>query len=213
MKVFFSFLVMFILSAGIMFFLTNKPVEKNEALVKPISTSAFSMEDAPSESLRGHIASMSGDVLWQSRVATEPAQLVAQRDIMQGENLVTKDTGTLELIYQNVADIIVDQDSEIDIVQALPASIVITQQNGNVTYKKSGSIPLAVKISGLLVSLEEGTVTITFDNANTSVNVVASNGKAKVAYTDSDNTSEVTEVETGNTFVFDTDSLTGSLSQ
>jgi hypothetical protein len=211
MKVFLSFLVMFVLSAGITFFLTHNPVAKPQPLIKPLSESAFSVEDAPSDSLRGHIATMSGEILWQSRVATAPAALITQPEILQGENIVTKETGTIVLDYKNAARITIQPDSELDIVQSLPANLVMTQQSGTITFEKLGSVPLSVKSSNLLVNQDQGKMSITVSPDQTSVTVDVLEGTAHAAYTDENNTSQVTEIPEGNEFVFDISTQTSSL--
>jgi hypothetical protein len=211
MKVFLSFLVMFLLSAGITFFLTHSPVLKRGPLIKPLSITSFSRENAPSDSLRGHIATMSGEVLWQSRVATSPAVLITQPEILQGENLVTKDTGTLVLSYLAAVKITLQPNSELDIVQTLPANIVVAQQNGTITYEKQGAIPVSVKISGLLVNLDKGNMSISLDPDQTTVTVQVMEGQAHAAYTDDTNTSQVTAIPEGSTFTYDINSGSGSL--
>ena len=50
-------------------------------------TTNFSLENAPIDSLRGEITEMAGDIFWQSRTATTPAELTDKITVQQGENL------------------------------------------------------------------------------------------------------------------------------
>src|SRR3989344_3525327 len=59
----------------------------NVAVTGSPKTSLFSLENAPSESLKGKIEKMSGDIFWFGRVATEPARISSPIDVQQGENL------------------------------------------------------------------------------------------------------------------------------
>lgn len=203
MKVFFTFLFMFLVSAGITFFLTHKPEDEKKQIVRPFSVSSFSMEDAPSDALKGKIASMSGEVLWQSRVASEPARLDQPQEILQGENIVTRNTGSVALNFNDAAIITIDPDSELDIVQTLPANLVMTQKSGSILYQKPGIVPVSVKTGGLLVNQEEGTMRITFDVQQATVTVNVTEGKARVAHTDEEDTSVVREVTSGDSFVYE----------
>jgi hypothetical protein len=211
MKIFLVFIFSILLSAAATFFLTNKPEQQHKPLVTPQSVSAFSLEDAPSDSLKGEITTMTGNVFWQSRIATEPAQLTRERDILQGENLITKNTGTLTLSYNNAAEITVSPNSELAVIQTLPANIVLTQKSGIADYHKIGTIPLSVQASNLLINQEKGMMTISIDDVHSSITVNVKEGNVSMAYTDSENTSVVSNVAAGNAFVFDTDLQTGSI--
>ena len=56
----------------------------SQQLQSPLATLSFSLETAPSESLRGTIVSLSGDVGWQSRISTQAAQITKSMQIQQG---------------------------------------------------------------------------------------------------------------------------------
>src|SRR5437763_1209366 len=67
--------------------------------VSALPTSAFSLENAPTKSLRGTIQTLTGEVEWQSRTATTPAALTTIATIQQAERLVTKDTGNVVVAF------------------------------------------------------------------------------------------------------------------
>lgn len=66
------------------FKLTNIPSPK--AIQKIVSNfTQFNPGTAPNDSLKGNIATFSGTVKWQSRIATEAAQINLPVPIQQGE--------------------------------------------------------------------------------------------------------------------------------
>ena len=195
------FLAAFLLSAAVTFFLTQ-PVEKPKKIVTPMSASAFSIEDAPSDSLRGKITSFSGDVFWQSRIATQPAQLTFERDILQGENLLTKETGNAGVAFKNTAGITILPDTEIAFIQTLPANVVIKQLSGSAEYTKLGNTPVSVQISDLLIDQKEGILQVSVNQDISEITVAVQDGNANVAYVDAEENSSVVSVTAGNAFVY-----------
>jgi hypothetical protein len=209
MKTGLLFLFFFLLSAEVTFILTQP--KGQSTVVKPLSVSEFSMEDAPRDSLNGRITSFNGDVQWQSRVATEPAQLKRKRIILQGESIQTKDTGNVTFEFNNTASITLLANTEVAIIQSLPANLLLQQKTGDATYTKLGKISVSMQVSNLLINQEEGKLNISIDPDLSYVTVKVKEGSAKAAYTNSENVSTVVAVTAGNAFVFDLASLTGSV--
>src|SRR5260370_25910131 len=75
--------------------------KKHIAVVSHSTSSHFSLKKAPSESLVGHIASMSGEVLWESRIATQSSPLSAPQAIQQGEEVDTGKDGLGSISFYN----------------------------------------------------------------------------------------------------------------
>src|SRR4051794_20941381 len=106
MKKLFIFLSSIIIGFLLVFiYKTFSPTKQVETLQKQTEqASHFSIENPPSNSLKGEIATFSGEVQWQSRTATEGAKLDAVRPLQQGENIITK-KGTALLQFPNIGTI------------------------------------------------------------------------------------------------------------
>ncbi|MFA9289210.1 MAG: hypothetical protein ACEQSA_05020, partial [Weeksellaceae bacterium] len=77
-------------------------LEKDTSKDTVTQSQAFDLAEAPKETLRAQITSLEGDVKWQSRVATEPAELKEPRKLQQGEEILTEEDATVELSFTDL---------------------------------------------------------------------------------------------------------------
>ncbi len=172
----------------------------------------YTPEIAPTNTLRGDISSIEGDVSWVSRIATEPASLSAGIQIQQGEQIVTAVESEVSIDFEDDVNITLSENTRLAITQTLPASIVLTQRYGNVRYTVSSSkYPISVRIRRLLVRMYEGEVDISVEEDDPVISVDVSEGAAEVAYNDSDFTSQRLMIEDGEVFTFNNDERIGTI--
>lgn len=202
--VLFFLLALFIGFAGSYAFITY-----TKQKVETPAPSAFSLGNPPRNSLKGQITTLFGDTFWQSRAASEPAKITQPQEILQGENLVTKTNGKMTVAFADAETMTILPNSEIDVIQTLPANIVIAQPQGNVQYSRSGNVPFSVNAQSLLVNHNQGTLTISVDKKTQTTTVMVQNGTAQLAYADTDQTSHVITLSQGQSFVYDATEQTG----
>ena len=166
-----------------------------------VKFSRFSLEKAPSQSLVGSITSMTGDVEYESRVATEAAKISSPVSIQQGESLTTGETGKLILNFKDTVDISVDENSGISVIQTLPADLVFWQTLGSVEYKKLGTHPVSIRVGHLVIE-NEGDMKISFTKDSPVTTIVMINGTGTVAYNSLNNVSRVVNITTGQILKF-----------
>lgn len=205
-NLFIGFLVGVILAVGY-FFVVNKQASENIIETK-VATNQFSINTPPKESLKGRITNLIGDVFWQSRVASSPALIESPQIVSQGEGLETGDNGRLTADFTGVVSINLSSNSDLSIIQTLPNSFVFEQTDGEISFSKQGEIPVSVKALDLLVSLNQGKLTIILDKEKNKVEINGVDGQVKVGYEDSQNVSQVIDIKAGQKFLFDDDSLT-----
>lgn len=181
-------------------------VQSKQALSAPQISTQFSLEKAPKQSLQGQIASLSGVVLWQSRTATEGAKLLSPRILQQGENLETKDNGSVTFTFPHLGTISLQPKTKLEIIQTLPVNPVFTQDNGTATYNKSGDLPLSIKSLHLLIMPKTGMLTVTTSEKLKTVRVSLANGSAEAAYEDTDNNTQTVMLKSDETLVYADDS-------
>ncbi len=171
----------------------------------------FSIEEAPSESLKGVITKLEGDVKILGRTATEEASLLNPNSkAQQGENYITGEDGSLSIVFEDILEIDIQNNSEVDIIQTLPAGIVFSQVNGESTYQKLGNYPVTIRTSYLLTEID-GEVDIKRDSEKYLVMVSVNSGTATFAYNDEDYISHVIKAEAGQTYTFNYDTRQGVL--
>lgn len=195
---FLLFCVVGLVLAHFLFQFKSGAIEKNkEILQKEI----FSIEDAPSETLRGEITTLSGEVFWQSRIATQAAPLKKPRTIQQGEELRTGKDGTVSLSFANGPTLTLFPNTHINVIQTLPNSIVLLQDEGSVTYQIAKSV--SVLNLDLLTVMKEGEMTITIGPEGEDVQTKILKGQATIAHNDAEKVTTVTPISAGQTFIFD----------
>lgn len=165
-------------------------------------TTKFSFQNAPMNTLIGNISSMSGTVEWESRTATQPAILNAPRQIQQGEEIITQDSGRAVVRFVDVFSAAISSKTDLNFIQTLPADIVINQTRGTAEYTKTGNIPLSIRSFDLLININNGDTTITSDTKKRVITVSINSGSITVAYNDLQNISKVITVTEGKQFVF-----------
>jgi hypothetical protein len=166
-----------------------------------VKFSRFSLEKAPSQSLVGSIAEMTGEVKHEPRLATESAKIDKPISIQQGEILETGADGGLTLNFKDNAEVKIEEDSRVNVVQTLPANIVFAQTRGTATYKKLSNAPLSVRSMHLLIE-NGGEIKVSIDSEEPVITVVAVTGEVKIAFNNLNLDSQVITLEEGKTMVF-----------
>ena len=165
------------------------------------NASVFSIETAPSESLRGKIISMTGEISWQSRIATEAAKISVPQTIQQGEKLITGEKSNLSLDFPNACSVEFSPQTEIEIIQTLPKNIVFSQTSGTGEYVKTGSYPVSVRVLSLLAE-NDGDMIVSVDPENPLIILTQKSGQTIVAYNDLNYVSHETTIASGRTLTF-----------
>lgn len=197
-------------TAGIYIYFQVGKTENKQSEKKVAKSDDFSLEKAPSESLRGRIASVSGKVNWLSRIAKKETVLDPAQEIQQGEEISTKKNSSATVEIAGTSIIKLFSESHVSFIQTMPANIVIEQTEGFVDYEMTGNIPLSVRIFDLLVQIK-GEAEVTSDQSNNVVKVLVKKGTARLAYNDLENVSVVRNIVEGNIFVFENESREGVL--
>ena len=193
-----AILIGFCVTVGAYMTFAGKHIE----ILSPISTLNFSLSAQPSKSLNGRLSYISGDVLWQSRIATQSSLITTNRIIQQGEEIDTGSKGKATLSLGTVIATIASN-SQLAIIQTLPNNIVLNQKDGFLQYKKSDdSIPFSVRGLDLLINLHEGESSVQVSKDISQIQLVVINGSAEVAYTDTKNMSITKNILPGQRFIF-----------
>lgn len=193
----------------------NQPISSQTALLKaspqPSPTFIFNPAKPPKESVVGKILSLSGEVNWQDRLATEPAEIKSPREVLQGEEVETGKTGKVVLEFPEFVKMIILPKSKLEFAQTLPLNFVINQSLGSVeytTYKKD----LSIRIKRLLVDkIDTGKLTVSLDEEEGIITAYSEEGTASAAYNSKEFDTQVVEIAEGERFIFDNDNRTGRL--
>jgi hypothetical protein len=189
-----------------------KPVPKSkQELISPTTekVASFSAEIPPSNSLKGTVTTLTGDVLWQSRVATEAAKISNLSQVQQGEQIKTGNDGVVKLEFKDQAKIVVSAKSQLNIVQTIPANFVFAQTDGTVEYQRTGNIPLSIRAMHLLIDEDLGDVIISVNKDDGTVIVNVRTGNVTIGFNDTDLKSNLITIPQGKEYIFDDTTRTG----
>ena len=166
-------------------------------------TTSYDGSQAPPDALQGSITYMDGVVLWQSRTATEAAELSGSTPIQQGESIETGEDGEVTILFDEDTLIDIFSESSVSFTQTLPANIVITHRRGEVEYsQETATIPLSIRVGHLLVKLNDGTISITLiEESDVTVRVIE--GSATAVYNDLEYETNYEELDEGESFFYD----------
>jgi len=194
-------------------------MKKEEKVVIPsptpvasvVTKSNFSLTEAPSESLKGEITKMMGEVKILGRVATEASVLApTSTQVQQGENYITGEGGSLSINFKNAVTMDLSEKTEVDIIQTLPANIVFSQVAGMADYKIATESSVTIRTSYLLTELH-GEANISRDSDRQLVTVAIKSGNAIMAYNDKYYLIHKVVISEGQTYTFNYGKRTGVL--
>lgn len=187
--------------------------QSSEFAASSSASTAFSLSEAPSLSLRGQIATYSGRIDFQSRVATESIPLAEPLPlIQQGEHLIASPGATLTLSYQDDTTLSLGSEADVTVVQTLPSELLFFQTAGRVTYKANGTSPLTVRTGQLLTRVERGEVTIRLTSESPLVTVEGGGGRAFLTYNNAQFETRGAQIQSGEVFIFNKDTRRGTFS-
>jgi len=169
----------------------------------------FSLENAPTESLVGEIASFSGKVAWQSRVAPVAILINDPVKLHQGEEVDTYNDGNVNINFSNVVNIDADFNTQVNFIQTLPQDFVVEQKQGLVSYSKTGENPVSIITLDLLVDINSGENAILVDKDKAIVTVTVKTGLVTAAFNDNNNNVNVVSIKSGESYIFDDNAKTG----
>jgi len=206
------FLVAFLigLAAGLLFLFPGNVLITNDILpaIPPAQEASFSLENAPSQSLRGKLISLNGDVYWQSRTATTSSPLTPNTILQQGENITTGTSGTITIAFDNIVNVNLLPNSDLDLIQTLPSSMVFNQNQGVVTYTPK-SFPVSVRNRHLLIKINPGQAVVSLNPDLPALTIDVKKGSVSVAYNNLQYHTVYQTIDQGHSFNFNDSSRVG----
>lgn len=193
-----KFVVIFIITLIIGFsgvftyhYLTYHPNKTIPDLVQSIQKQVFSIDNPPSESLKGEITEMTGNVEWEARTATQASELKIGTLIQQGEFVQTNETGNVSLQFGNAVNVKMDPKTEVNFVQTLPQSFVASIASGSAEFIKTSDSKVSVRSYHLLIRQNDGQMSVGVDTDNGLTNINLIDGSITVAFNDKELNSKV----------------------
>jgi hypothetical protein len=171
----------------------------------------FSIESPPKQSQKGVVASMSGQILWQSRIAAEPAEIKDLKQVQQAELLATGKESNISINFKDVVTITLSSESEIEFVQTLPINFVFRQNKGEINYLKKGMIPLSIRSFHLLMTFSDGEYLLNTNFDDHTLELTVKKGLVKAAYNNIQYETQTADIKEGEKFIFEDDSRTGKI--
>lgn len=186
---------------------------RNTQILKIIlPQSLFSLEKAPVDTLSGEVASISGKIAWQSRIAPVAILINSPTKLQQGEEVDSYNDGNAFIDFPKVGTIVISPNTQINFIQTLPQNFVVWQKQGSANYEKNGENPVSVIALDLLVNIGSGTsCLVVLDKDTANVIVTVKSGSITAAFNDSDNNTNVVSVKAGHEYFFDDGSKTGRI--
>ena len=185
---------------------------RDSQILKPFfPKTLFSIENAPSQSLVGKVASISGNVAWQSRIASFATLINSPVKLQQGEKINTQSNGKAVINFPQVVTITASANTQLNFIQTLPANFVVDQAQGLSIYNKNGDIPLSVRALDLLVNIKTGTCSVLVDKDTSNIVVSVSTGLAMIAFNDTNNSTNILTINKGEEYLFNNNTKLGKI--
>ncbi|MBI4225737.1 hypothetical protein HY612_01355 [Candidatus Roizmanbacteria bacterium] len=205
------FIISLVLGIGIVFgysILKTQNIPQKPVISKKSPASTFSIDTPPSKSLKGSIASRSGTLLWESRIASSPGKLEDTIQIQQGERLITEDKSSATVNFAQVGSFELSENSDLSLIQTLPVDLVVEQKKGKIKYTVNGTTPLSIKIRSALITKRSGIIDIALANDDPIITIATIQGTAQIGFNDLDYISQVFTLREGQIYEYDSDERT-----
>lgn len=139
--------------------------------------------------------------MWQNRIASEPSRLTKNTTIQQGEHIETSNEGKANIIFENVVDIAIKENSSLDVIQTLPVNLVFSITTGTVIFNKLGTNTVSVRSKHLLIQVN-GKLEIQTDKKDSNIKISAETGHATLAYNNLNYETQSLVVQEGKVVIF-----------
>lgn len=187
-------------------------IPKKIQILKPFSPETFfSIENAPSQSITGEVASISGNIAWKSRTANFAVPIDSAIKLQQGEEIEAQNNGKANITFPNTVEITVFSNTQINFIQSLRANFVIEQKQGIVEYKKIGDIPISIRALDILINIEKGTCNISLDNDTSDIIIRVSSGSATAAFNNTSNNTSIITINEGKQYLINNNTKIGKI--
>jgi hypothetical protein len=188
--------------------LKTQNIPQKQAINKKPPASTFSIEPPPSESLKGLIATRSGSLLWESRIASSPGKLENTIQIQQGERLITEAKSSTTVNFDQVGSFELSENSELSFIQTLPVEFVVEQKKGKIKYTNNGKTPLSIKIRSAIITKKSGIIEITLTDDDPVILISTIQGSSQIGFNDLDYVSQVFTLREEQIYEFNSDERT-----
>jgi len=205
------FIICFFIGVAAVFgysFFRTQNIQHTPIIEKQTPAPTFSTELPPSQSLKGLIASRSGQLLWQSRIATAPAELKDNVQIQQGERLITEDKSSVTVNFNQVCSMMLSENADLSFIQTLPVDLVVEQKKGKIEYAVNGNTPLSIRIRNALITKISGILEITITDNDPIISISTIQGTAQIGFNDLDYVSQVFTLRQGQVYEYNSDDRT-----
>jgi len=193
------------------FYILSKRTEPTIIQSSSLSTIPFSLEKAPSNSISGILLSWSGQILYESRIATQEALLTSVVPVEQGESFETKSGAKFSVLFSPIATLSAEPKTKVSIVQAIPEQMVFEQNFGKITYQVSDGKKISVRTLHALIEKSNGSMVVTLDTDTKLITIIVKSGTAVVGFNDSNTVSTLLPLASGDTYIFHDDTRIGHL--
>ena len=213
MKYIAGFLFFFIVGFAISFiYIQSKTaIPPNVSTEKKEIVQEFSLKNPPPESLIGRVASKSGEILLQPRLATEPASVKNIDKVLQGETIQTGDDGIITVLFDGASSVSLQHNSRIDFAQTIPSQFIYNQRVGTVHYTSNEKGQVSVRILHDLANLSSNTeADIAQDSSVITFSV--HKGSLQLAFNNLDIVTNTIRIDEGNKYIYNDEERSGELS-
>lgn len=190
---------------GIIIFFTFRiwQVKKAAKVIFTPYKSSFELAP-PKEALKGKLVTIKGEVKKESRDDDEFKEVEEDEEVLSGEKLATGEKSEAEVAFENFVKMSLGPDTEVSFVSLIPASFLIRQSRGTVTYeilKKKATI--SIRSLSVLFQQTDGLSQITTDTKKGEISIEQLKDRGKIAMVDKENKTQVWEIEEGQEAVID----------
>jgi hypothetical protein len=203
-KYLFIFLLTFLLGIlgvigyGILRKSPGKPIAN---IIQNATKPTFSIENAPSESIKGLVTQMNGNVFWESRTATEASQIKSAITLQQGEEVQTGENGNVDIQFPKEVSIRIEPKTQIDFVQTLPINFVASIASGSAEFKKLSNVPVTIRTYHLLTKVD-GAMSVNVDETKEIIRIKVISGSITTAFNDRNLDSHVANFNSPREIIF-----------
>lgn len=216
-KFLFYLLLIIAYLSGIGFVLLNKPKDKSvlqtpsevSVTIAPSITASIYEPQPPSRAMQGTLKVNSKIVEKIPRLKDEWEEVATSSSILQEEKIQTDESGKAEVEFPNYLKVSINPLSSLYFKNLIPDSFLVEQSKGTAKYLIEK--PISIRSIDTLTSIESGELTLEINPLNGFITMDIASGSAKFSFIDSENETQVYDINPGDRVSYDPETMTVSL--
>lgn len=170
----------------------------------PTLTPYIYNSEPPKQSLAGKITRVTGTATMLTREFDDPIETTLNQAILEGEQITASPSSSVDIKFAQNVLISMGPESILAFPSTNPKNFLVKQDKGEIFYETDETVAtISARSMHGLFTLSQGKAQLEVDPDESVITFMIAEGSGKIGYIDTDNKTQIVEIEAGETAIFD----------